>query len=640
MCLNAQRRDTLPEVRVYAIDVKTKSPVPQVKADSAFIANHHLTNISDILKYFPGVVVQDYGGEGGMKTVNARGLGSTHTGFLVDGLNFSNAQAGITDLGKINGNALRSATLYNGMPDNLLLPARSFNYATIVTIESLATIKNDSLKTFANMGFSYGSNLTLQPAFIFRQKVSNKFSVSALGDFTSAKGNFRYKIFDGAYRKVRREHAEVKKWSAVAGLHFLQNNQSVDFIFRHFKRDQELPGAVILFTNPGDETLQEAQDDLHLRYKYSKGRYASLINLSHTGSTSLYQDPGYRNAVEYLENDYRQKENAISVAQTFAIKNITLGLSADHIAQALQRKDSFQFEFPNPKRTSNIIAVNMSGQYRSVTFLAGIVYNSLTEKVVIGKAAAPFKSLTPAIAFSWQLPTSAPLFFRYFYKENVRFPTFNDLYYTLVGNVGLKPEKARQHNLGISFQSKAGSFFYTISANGYLNTVSDKILAFPRLSLYQWSMQNAGKVVIKGIDVSLALQKPESSWLPFTLNFTLQEARNKSDKSAPDYGQLLPYTPELNAAFTAGRKLGNFDMSIAGIYCAERYLPGDRNASNRLKPYTLLHLSIDYEFLKQRQALAFIKLKNITNATYEIVKNYPMQGFNFVCGIQYQIKKK
>lgn len=40
---------------------------------------------------------------------------------------------------------------------------------------------------------------------------------------------------------------------------------------------------------------------------------------------------------------------------------------------------------------------------------------------------------------------------RGFYKNIFRMPTLNDLYYTFIGNIKLKPEFTTQYNLGFTY---------------------------------------------------------------------------------------------------------------------------------------------------------------------------------------------
>src|SRR5436190_10543782 len=49
-------------------------------------------SVADALRYFAGVQVKDYGGVGGLKTINVRSLGTQHVGIFYDGIELSNAQ--------------------------------------------------------------------------------------------------------------------------------------------------------------------------------------------------------------------------------------------------------------------------------------------------------------------------------------------------------------------------------------------------------------------------------------------------------------------------------------------------------------------------------------------------------------------
>ena len=49
-------------------------------------------NLADAVRGFSGIQLRDYGGVGGLKTVNVRSLGSAHTAVFVDGVPIDNAQ--------------------------------------------------------------------------------------------------------------------------------------------------------------------------------------------------------------------------------------------------------------------------------------------------------------------------------------------------------------------------------------------------------------------------------------------------------------------------------------------------------------------------------------------------------------------
>ena len=66
------------------------------------------TTVADALKYFAGVQIKDYGGLGGLKTINVRSLGAQHVGVYIDGIRITNAQNGTVDLGKYSLSSMES----------------------------------------------------------------------------------------------------------------------------------------------------------------------------------------------------------------------------------------------------------------------------------------------------------------------------------------------------------------------------------------------------------------------------------------------------------------------------------------------------------------------------------------------------
>ena len=49
-------------------------------------------SVADAIRYFSGVQIKDYGGIGGLKTINVRSMGSQHVGVFYDGIQLGNAQ--------------------------------------------------------------------------------------------------------------------------------------------------------------------------------------------------------------------------------------------------------------------------------------------------------------------------------------------------------------------------------------------------------------------------------------------------------------------------------------------------------------------------------------------------------------------
>ncbi len=120
------------------------------------------TSVADAIRLFSGVQVKDYGGIGGLKTVNVRSLGSQHVGVYLDGVRITNAQNGTVDLGKYSLTTLESVSLFNANKTEPLMTASE--YASASTIY-LRTRRPDSTSLTVVTGPAEGTaigNIMLQ----------------------------------------------------------------------------------------------------------------------------------------------------------------------------------------------------------------------------------------------------------------------------------------------------------------------------------------------------------------------------------------------------------------------------------------------------------------------------------------------
>ena len=86
---------------------------PQTLSGEALKRMSNLS-VADALRYFSGLQLKDYGGIGGIKTVNIRSMGTHHLGIAYDGVALGNAQNGQIDLGQFSLDNVEEVALYNG----------------------------------------------------------------------------------------------------------------------------------------------------------------------------------------------------------------------------------------------------------------------------------------------------------------------------------------------------------------------------------------------------------------------------------------------------------------------------------------------------------------------------------------------
>jgi len=227
-------------------------------------------------------------------------------------------------------------------------------------------------------------------------------------------------------------------------------------------------------------------------------------------------------------------------------------------------------------------------------------------------------------------------------------PTFNDLYYTFVGNSGLQPEYTTQYDIGATWiHDRHVGFLRTVSmqADIYYNRVKDKIVSMPSSNLFRWTMMNLGEVEIKGLEANtnLGLRLPAKVFLDLGLSYTCQKAIDITPDGT-SYGQQIPYTPIHSGTLTSSARWQNLQLNYSFIYSGERYSQKANIPVNYVQPWYTHDLALTWEIRTgalhtpiNRKGVsrtpiplkAGVEVNNILNQYYDVVLNFPMPGRNY-----------
>ena len=154
------------------------------------------SDIGDALKHFAGVQVRDYGGIGGLKTVDIRGLGAQHTGVSYDGVQVGDCQSGQVDLSRFTLDNASTLHLTIGQSDDIYQSAKSYACAGLVEISS---VKNPVAgHPFFSTNIKTGSFGLIEPSLLYAQTFS-RISVNAYAGYQHADGNYRFKMWNGSH---------------------------------------------------------------------------------------------------------------------------------------------------------------------------------------------------------------------------------------------------------------------------------------------------------------------------------------------------------------------------------------------------------------------------------------------------------
>ena len=109
-----------------------KEIVPSQRLSGKRLEGLSSFSVADAIRYFSGIQLKDYGGVGGLKTVDVRSMGTNHMGVFYDGIQLGNAQNGQVDLSKFSLDNVESISLYNGQKSDICQSAKDYGASGVI----------------------------------------------------------------------------------------------------------------------------------------------------------------------------------------------------------------------------------------------------------------------------------------------------------------------------------------------------------------------------------------------------------------------------------------------------------------------------------------------------------------------------
>ena len=623
-------------------------PVQQLKGKELERLSVH--SVADAMRYFAGVQIKDYGGIGGLKTVNVRSLGTNHTGVFYDGIQLGNAQNGQIDLGRFSLDNMEALQLYNGEKSDLLQTAKDYASASTVYLQTrkplFATQKHYNL----NVSMKSGSFDTYNPSLLWEQKLTEKLSAQFSGEYMSTSGRYKFSYAkkNGYDTTEVRRNGDVSALRTEAALFGKSKDGEWRAKAYFYNSERGFPGASVR-EEPGKYRHQDRQWDTSVfgqgtfRRNFTN-RYSLLLNTKVAYDYLHYlSDPRLDVTTMYTDNHYRQSEAYLSAAHLYQIRPWwQVSLSNDVQYNYL---DADLVNFVYPTRWTLLSALSTSLHWDKLSFRMSGLQTYVNDKTrMVGGSAGSKNRFTPALILGYQPldKENHNLSLRAFYKRIFRMPTFNDLYYTFIGNKDLKPEYTTQYNVGGTYKrvwEKGLLRSAELRADGYYNEVEDKIVAMPTSNQFRWTMMNFGLCHIWGLDASL-----RTSWrlgmldVSTNCSYTFNRAMDHTDKGSPFYGGQLPYIPWHAFSAIVGLSWRDWAFNYSFIYTGERYEASANIPENYSKPWYTSDLSLTKLVRIKKCTLRITgEVNNVFNQQYEVVQCYPMPGTNFKVKINVMI---
>ena len=609
-----------------------------------------VADMGDALRRIPGITLRDYGGAGGVKTVAVRGFGAKHTGVSYDGVMLSDCQSGEIDLSRYALDNVTELSLTVGDNDDIFLPARNVTTPAVLNIRTIGMPSGDRQPHITTQ-VKWGSFGLISPFLRYEQSLSDKFSLSAVAEYTYAENDYPYTIHNITITTHdRRTNSRMN--SGHGEINFVWNTQPTSRLtgkVYYYDNSRQLPGQVRYYTNVSGETLHDRNFFSQLAWQK---RWGSLWSAKFTAKTnwakSVYRDALYAGGIN--DATYWQREYYASAAVLYVpSENWAVDYSADYALNNLNGS-SKRAVMGHPYRHSILQSATVkyhTGRLTAVARLLHSLYLNHQKDVGVSdgrldvqvNSAKDMRRLSPSASISVRLSNDECLHLRAGYKNIFRTPTFNESYYYHYGSTDLDAESTDQWNLGVTWAPKLSRHTsMNITADGYYNHVKNMIVAVP-YNMFVWTCINIGRVRSIGADFNLRIDHMFSTRhkLYAAGSYSLQKVENRTNRESPNFGKQIAYMPEHTYSGSIGYENPWVNLSVHATGMSSRW------PNNEHYPTTMVEGFVDFGVTAYRQFQIGKHrievrgdLKNLFDKQYSIVALYPMPGRSYQMTLNYK----
>lgn len=630
---------------VTVVGRKGRDIIPGERLSGERLKGLNTVSVADALRFFSGMQVKDYGGVGGIKTVNIRSMGSQHLGIYYDGVELGNAQNGQVDLGQYSMDNVGEVTVYNGQRSGIFQTASDFGSAGTVYIATRRPWFDSGETDHFRAKVKYGASDMLRMSGVWEHRFSERVTSSVTAGVLTSSGKYKFryrrKNYDGstAYDTTAvRENGDVQAVRAEANIYGQIRGGSWGAKLYTYHSTRGIPGAIV--NNVWCRGERQGDSNTFLQGWWQRNmsdRYSMriLAKLASYRTHYINRDT----TTQMVDNRYRQEEFYLSTSHMAEICRGWNVSACYDLRWSHLWSDMSPCYYPT--RLHNLFSIATSADLRWVKLQGSMLLNIVDDKLKDGPDPSLLTRWTPAV-FVACYPFGTPAFsLRAYAKRSFRMPTFNDLYYADMGNSALRPETATQYNIGVLYERQyRGGMLQSmrLQADAYRNYIDDKITAYPKGQQFRWTMMNLGKVRITGTDISAdaTLRLPAGIAMTTRLQYTYQDARDVTNRNDSYYNDQIAYIPYHSGSLMLGMKWRRWSANYSFIYTGLRYSQQENILYNRLQPWYTSDLNIMRTLTLAKTLMRVtLEINNLFSQDYDVILNYPMPKRN--CAISLDI---
>lgn len=591
---------SLPAVTVHAGYTRERQIARSTQPLTIFTTDEirrlNPADAGELLAFVPGVMIKDYGGMGGLKTISLRGGPATQTPILIDGLRYDNFQSGTTDLATIAPELLGGIEVHRG--------GNAARYGAdavtgVVNLQPLLPQETPAFLLSAGRGSAgqESGSIGLQQRF-------GAMHARLAWAYRAADGDFAY-TFDqfGEQQQRRRRNAEFSRQHGSAILDYEAGDVSARTTVLYFDGSRSIPGPALQGNVDSSQAVQTEADffaSTRLRWRMSAHTSAKLWT-KFRQSTLHYRDPLLRLQPGGIDDHYRNRDGMVAFELSSVARSGHWQVRGEGGVARLQGD---RLARPLDRGYEQVRAVDRRFGFAVLAWEQGLHETPGAGPKLLFDAALRFShysdvgsGLYPAAGINWQ-PAAPPFRLRFHASHNLRAPTFAEQYFLNYGNQRIRPERSTALDLGANYRvDLAGPLM--LDASLFAILTRDQIVAVP-LSPVQWRTQNLGRT--RSIGFELAGEwRHRTDYLHLLASYSRQEPRDRTAGSLT-FDRLIPYMPQEIFAAVANASLPlrsrlQLQLGSSLRYASHRFhLPGN-DSDSALPAHTIVdaHLGLSWQ---------------------------------------------
>jgi len=611
LSVNAQNlKDTLrlPEFEVKSGFISDNQGFKREKLDSVLLLKHLDADLSEILSRNSVIFIKSYG-NGTLATPSFRGTTAQHTQVEWNGINLNSPMLGQMDLSQIPVSQFDEIEILYGAA------GISRTGGAFGGVINLATNPDWNERIKVTLAQSLGSFDTYSTNFNLMAGNKNIQSRTK-ANFTSSLNDFLY-YNDYLGTKVRQENASCLQTGITQEVFWkIKDKHIISGRLWYNYSDRNLPPTATDYGQGHIEKQKEKALRAVLEYKYVERKFNIMAKSCLVDQYMNY----YLDTTINTTHKYCSWINRIRFSY-LGIRNLTIKPGIDFTRDWV---NSDSYDGIKTRNTTSILAeINYDIGKKIKTSL--VIREDVIDDKFLPVIPALGLEYAPLYDVDWKLTINL--------ARNYRYPTLNDLYWSLTGNPDLKPETNYSVEVGTWYHWLSGNrkFFIESSLTGYYSWIYDMITWQPIEGSNLWEPENIDEILARGLELGLNLKY--DLW-GFDLNWLTNYSFCKStyEKASSEYdnkiGKQLIYVPVNNLNSTISVERWRFFLKYNFCYTSARYT-GKDNLS-MMPGYTLSNILAGKNISMRNFMLSLqVEINNLFNLDYQSVANRPMPGINY-----------